>query len=215
MKPIAALAGLLIAASVAPAAPPEIPKTPAAVEDLVYARQFTLEEGFKFFWCKERPNVTTGTLLVLEVDKALVVPRAMAMPVLYVGDKPAQRVNDGHKSGHVIAIAPGEADLTKVAMWFGTPGLPGQVDAATAQSERALAEKAGIRPFPEKKVEAALAKGGEPIKTTDMSALLRDQVAELILEYSPDEKHLADGFRVPVITKQKRQDPEKSAGDED
>ena len=207
MKPIAALAAVLTVTSVVLATPPEMPKTPAAVEDLVYARQFTLEEGFKYFWCKERPNVTTGTLLVLKVDKALVVPRAIAMPVLYVGDKPAQRVNAGHKSGHVVAIVPGEADLTKVAMWFGTPGLPEQIDSATAQSERALAEEAGIGPFPEKKVEAALAKGGEPIKTTDMSALLRDQVAELILEYSPDEKHLADGFRVPVVTRQKSKKP--------
>ena len=149
---------------------------------------------------------------MLKVDKALVVPRAIATPVLYVGDQTAQRINHGHKSGHVIAIVPGEVDLTKDPIWFGTPRLPERVDAAIAKSERALAEKAGITPFPEKEVEAALAKGGEPIKTTDMSALLRDQVAELILEYCPDEKHLADDFRVPVIT---RGEPKKSSGDED
>ena len=124
-------------------------------------------------------------------------------------------MNHGNKSGHVIAIAPGEADLTKVPIWFGTPRLPERVDAAAAKSERALAEQAGIGPFSEKNVAAALAKGGEPIKTTDKSALLRDQVAELILEYSPDEKHLADGFRLPVVTRQKRQSPEESAEDED
>ena len=187
MKPIAALAGLWIAVSVAVASPPEIPETPAAVEDLVYARQFTLDEGFKHIWCK--------------VDKALVVPRAIAMPVLYVGDKLAERLNHGHKSGYLIAIAPGKVDLTQVPIWFGTPRLPERVDTAAAQAERALAENAGIKPFPKEKVEAALAKGGEPIQTTDKSALLRDQVAELILEYSPDEKHLADGFRLPVVTK--------------
>jgi len=213
MKPITVIAGVLTVASVALASPPEIPKTPAAVDELVYARPFTLEKGFKFLWCKERPNVTTGTLLVLKVDKALVVPRAIPMPVLYVGDQTAERVNHGHKSGHVIAIVPGESDLTKVPIWFGTPRLPERVDASTAKSERALAEQAGIGPFSEKDVEAALAKGGEPIKTTDKSALLRDQVAELILEYSPDEKHLADGFRVPVITKQKKLKPKQSAED--
>jgi hypothetical protein len=210
MKPIAALAGLWIAVSVAVASPPEIPETPAAVEDLVYARQFTLDKGFKHIWCKERPTVTTGTLLVLKVDKALVVPRAIAMPVLYVGDKLAERLNHGHKSGYLIAIAPGEVDLTQVPIWFGTPRLPERVDTATAQAERTLAENAGIKPFPKEKVEAALAKGGEPIQTADKSALLRDQVAELILEYSPDEKHLADGFRLPVVTKQNKQSPENS-----
>ena len=207
MKTIALCVGTLALVSMGYTPPPEIPQTPAAVEDLLYARPFTLEKGFKFFWCKERPNVTTGTLLVLQVDKALVVPRAIPTPVLYVGDQPAERVNHGHKSGRVVAIVPGEADLAKVPIWFGTPALPGQVDAAAAQSERALAEEAGIRPFPAKKVEAALAKGGEPIKTTDKSALLRDELAELILEYCPDEKHLADGFRVPVVTRQKPKEP--------
>lgn len=210
MKPIAALAGLLTVASIAMASPPEIPKTPAAVEAVLYARPFTLDEGFKFLWCKEQPNVTTGTLLALEVDKALVVPRAMAMPVLYVGDQSVERVNQGDQSGRLIVVVPGEVDLTKVPVWFGTPGWPWRTDAATGKAERALAEQAGIKPFSQDMVKAARAEGGEPIKTTDKSALLRDQVAELILEYCPDEKHLADGFRLPALTKQK---PDKSAED--
>ena len=212
MKPITVILSVLTAASVVLASPPETPKTPAAVEDLVYARQFTLEEGFKYMWCKERPNVTTGTLLVLEVNKALVVPRAIATPVLYVGDQSAERVNAGDKSGHLIVIVPGQVNLTEVPMWFGTPALPERVDADTAKSERLLAENAGIGPFSEEKVKAALAKGGEPIETTDKSALLRDQIAGLILEYCPDEKHLADAFRVPVVT---RPVPNKSAEDGD
>jgi len=197
--------------------PPDIPSTPAAVDNLLYARTFELEKGEKFFWSKEKPMMTTGTLLVLEADKALVIPRAVAMPVLYVGDRTAQRVNDGHKSGRVIAIVPGEVDLLKDPIWFGTPDLPANVDAKMAKAERSLADAAGIKPFPEKKVKAALAKGGETIKTKDMHALLRDEVAELILEYSPDEKHLADGFRVPVLKRDKSKKPAKSnpAEDED
>ena len=192
--------------------PPAIPATPAAVADLVYARTFTLEKGFKFFWCKEKPNVTTGALLVLKVDKALVIPRAMPMPVLYVGDRTAQPINSGHKSGWVIAIVPGKVDLTRQPIWFGTPDLPSRVDAKKAKSERALADKAGIKPFSKEKVKAAQAKGGEQLTLTDMSALLRGVVASLIEEYSPDEKNLADDFRRPVI---KRPKLKKLADDEE
>ena len=212
MKSITVIAGMLIVSSFVLASPPEIPETPAAVDDVLYARTFTLEEPFKFVWCKERPNVTAGTLLVLEVDKALVVPRSVAMPVLYVGDQSAQRINSGHKSGHVIAIVPGEVDLTKVPIWFGTPDLPGRADAKEARSERALAEKAGIKPFSKEKVKAAQDKGGARLALVDISALLRDHVAELILEYCPDEKHLAEDFRRPVLTKPK---PKKPADDDD
>ena len=189
-----------------------IPDTPAAVDELVYVRPFTLEQPFKYVWCKERPNITTGTLLVLKVDKALVVPRDAAMPVLFVGDKPAQCINHGHKSGHVIAVVPGEVDLIKTPIWFGTPGLPYRTDKVKAQAERALATRAGIKPFAKEAVAQAQARGGERINAVDMSALLRGEVAELILKYSPDEKHLADGFRVPVVTRQK---PDMPADDGD
>ncbi len=192
--------------------PPEIPATPATVAELVYARPFTLAKGYKFFWSKERQNVTTGTLLVLKVDKALVYPRAIAMPVLYVGDQTAERLNHGHKSGHVIAIVPGEVDLTKQPIWFGTPDLPERVDAKKIKSERALADKAKIKPFSKEKVKAALDKGGERLRLEDATALLREAAAPLIEEYSPQEKHLADDFRRPVITKKK---PKEPAGEED
>jgi hypothetical protein len=210
MKSIAFMAGVLTVASIVLASPPEIPKTPAAVKDVLYARSFKLEEPAKFIWCKERPNITTGTLLVLEVDPAYVVPREAASPVLYVGAQPAQPVNHGNESGHVVAIVPGEVDLTKVPVWFGTPGIAHLTDQATAKSELALAKEAGIKPLSKEKSDAARAKGGALIEAANMSALLRDEVAELILEYCPDEKHLAEGFRRPVLTKRERTDVEGS-----
>ena len=54
------VAALLMVGSVALAAPPAIPSTPAAVDGLVYARTVTLESGFKFHWNAEKPTVTTG-----------------------------------------------------------------------------------------------------------------------------------------------------------
>ncbi|HRT43490.1 MAG TPA: hypothetical protein P5223_15675, partial [Phycisphaerae bacterium] len=92
---------LMAAVAGALAAPPHIPTTPAPVEDIVYARPFTLEQGYRYIFSKERPWVTEGTLLVLKVNKDFVYPREIAMPVLYVGNQPAERLNRGHESGHV------------------------------------------------------------------------------------------------------------------
>jgi hypothetical protein len=191
--------------------PPEIPATPAAVKSILYARPFALRDGFAYHWCKERPNVKEGMLLVLEVDPALVVPRAIATPVLYVGDQVAERVNAGDKCGRVIALVPGHVDLAQSPIWFGRPGLPDQVDSARIKQERGLADAAGIKPLPEKSVAEARAKGGSTVKAVDKSALLRGPIAELIIEYCPEEKHLADDFRVPVV--QKRPAPPADPGD--
>jgi len=181
------------------AAPPPIPTTPAAVEDIVYARPFTLEQGYRYIFSKERPWVTEGTLLVLKVNKDFVYPREIAMPVLYVGNQPAERLNRGHESGHVIVIVPGKVDLNRTPIWFGAPNFPHEVDAATANAQRELAENAGIKPFSQERVNAALAEGGKRIRAADQRTLLRDVVSELILRYSPQEKQLASDYRVPVV----------------
>lgn len=200
MKAIIASACLLAAmSSVLAAPPPPIPPTPAAVDDIVYARPFTLEQGYPYVWSKERPWVSQGTLLVLKVNKDLVYPREIAMPVLYVGNQPAERLNRGHESGHVIVIVPGQVDLSKTPIWFGAPNFPHDVDAATANAQRELADKAGLKPFAPERVNAALAQGGKRISAADERTLLRDVVSELILKYSPQEKQLANEYRVPIV----------------
>jgi len=182
--------------------PPGVPDTPLAAEAILYARPFTLEQGYDYFWSRERPQVTRGMLVVLEADRRLLTPRSVAMPVLYAGDRPAERLNFGHESGRVVAIVPGDVDLTEVPIWFGAAGWPWLTDTATAAAQRLLAEQAGIEPFTEEQVKAARAKGGNPIRTADQRALLRDHAAELILDYSPPEKNLAEDFRVPVVARQ-------------
>jgi hypothetical protein len=190
---------LAVAASVLASEPPPIPPTPAPVIDILYARPFTLEQGYKYIWSKERPQVTEGTLLVLKVNPALVQPREIAMPVLYVGNQPAERLNRGNESGCLIAIVPGKVDLTKTPIWFGAPNFPHMVDNAAANAQRERAEKAGIKPFSAEKVNAALAVGGKTIRAADERALLRDVVSELILKYSPQESQLAKEYCVPTV----------------
>ncbi|MFH0980332.1 MAG: hypothetical protein V2A79_02185 [Planctomycetota bacterium] len=198
MKAISLLVGLSAVASIALAGMPPVPATPAAVGELVYARPFTLENGYPHLWSKDQPLVTTGYLLVLKVNPDLVIPRQVAEPVLYVGDQTAQRVNFGNESGCVIALAPGELDLTQAPIWFGRPELPERVDAATVRAERALADKAGIKPFSAEQVAAALAKGGARLNVADQTVLLGGEAAKLVLEYSPTERALAEALQVPM-----------------
>jgi hypothetical protein len=184
-------------AAVASAEVPAIPATPAAVDDLIYARSFTLAEGYKFEWRKDQPMVKEGTILVLKVNPDLVYARQVAEPVLYVGDTTAERINVGYGSGRVIAIVPGKVDLTKTPIWFGTPELPERVDAAMIKSERAAAEKAGIKPFDKKTVAAAQKNGGKArLEVADRYELHRS-LAPLVLEYSSDETELAESMLVP------------------
>ncbi len=201
MKPtiLAVLSVLSLSILSTLADPPAIPPTPAAVQDVVYARPFSLEKGYEFTWRKEKPTVTEGYLLVLKVDPALVYPRQTAEPVLYVGDTTAERVNVGYPSGTVVAIVPcklADFDLKKTPIWFGTPELPERCTAKTIAQERAKAEKAGIKPLAEAKIDAAKAKGGAQLSLKDSYELQR-QVAPLIKQYAPDESERADNLLVP------------------
>ena len=141
--------------------------------------------------------VSAGMLIVVEVDPDLVIPRDALEPVLYAGNVTVQRLNHGHRSGRVIGIIPGTVDLTSTPIWFGTPELPERVTAGTVRSERALAERAGIRPLPAERIGAVM----QPAVTApDLASLLRNVAAELVYEYSPQEKELADTWRLPVAS---------------
>ncbi|MBD3868399.1 MAG: hypothetical protein IFK94_09765 [Acidobacteria bacterium] len=176
----AALCGLvvvLVTALGAVAAPPALPETPLAPFELLYARPFTLAEPMEYLWSKERPMVTSGWLLVLEVDPAVAYPRQTALPVLYAGDQVAHYAMKGYPSGRIVAVVPARIDLQSAPIWFGTPTLPEQVDQAIIQAEEVLAREAGIGPFPSGVVEAALAAGGPELvlnSSLDLEALGRE-----------------------------------------
>jgi len=174
-----------------------IPWTPVPVRNILYARPFTLERPFRNDWSKARELVSTGVLVVLEVDPALVVPRDTLEPVLYAGNVPVQRLNHGHLSGRVIGIVPGNIDLATAPIWFGTPELPERVTDGIVRSERARADQAGIRPFDPERIAGVRR---ATVTTKDLAALLRDVAAGLVDQYSPQEKELADAWRLLTAT---------------
>ncbi|MEM8993721.1 MAG: hypothetical protein AAGF23_02900 [Acidobacteriota bacterium] len=168
---------------------------PQPVLGLVHVQPFQLETSFPFDWRSERPAVQSGLLVVLRVDPDLVAPRNALEPVLYAGNQTVQRLNQGHDSGVVVGIIPGQMDLSTEPVWFGTPALPEAVDAAVIASERARAERAGIRPLTTADKAAVVPAA---VVASDLTTLLREQAAGLVLQHSPQEARLANSWRLPV-----------------
>lgn len=179
-----------------------LPPTPAAVKGVVVARRFTLSTPYRTSWAKSARDVSRVTLVVIEVDPAYVVPRDTLEPVLYAGDVAVERLNRGHVSGRVIGLVPGDVDLATVPIWFGRPQLPERLTPELIAEERMHAEKAGIRALPGARVAAEAA----PTSATDLAALLRDVAAELVYRYAPEDKRIADAWRLPVAKPRKPRD---------
>lgn len=169
--------------------------TPAGVIDLLEIQPFQLKAGYSYDWLESRPLVSDGLLVVLRVNPNYVVPLNVAEPVLYAGDRTVQRLNQGNGSGYVIGIIPGEIDLASAPIWFGTPELPERVTPDVIKEERALADKAGIKPFSVDKIGGALR---DAIGAEDLAALLRGPAGDLVLKFSPDEKDLVETWRLPT-----------------
>jgi hypothetical protein len=183
----------------------EIPSTPASVKNILYAQRFTLEAPYINDWSKERARVSTGVLVVLEVDPAYVDPRdAVINPVLYAGDVTVIRLNHGNRSGRVIGIIPGDVNLATAPIWFGSPQLPERLTESIIQSERERAEKAGVRAFPSARISAI---ERPVVAAKDLATLLRTTGADLVLEFSPQEKSLAEIWRLPVAKAPPRRKP--------
>jgi hypothetical protein len=170
------------------------PRTPAAVDGLFYSREFRLETPYRYAWSAERPQVTHGRLIVVQVHAELVRPRQAAEPVLYVGTTPAHCINIGYPSGRVVAIVPGDIDLEQEPIWFGTPALPERVDTDHALRERRLALASGIEPFAPRLVAVAQTRGGEPLVVDNVETLLL-HAATLIDRHAPNEQDRVNALR--------------------
>jgi len=183
------LAALVAQAATALAGPPALPPTPAPITALLHVESFTLDVADTFRWSAARPTYARGIILVIAVDPALVYPRQSAEPVLYVGDRPAQRINIGYRSGRVVALVPGDIDVASAPIWFGTPALPEQLGPATIAAERRQATASGIGPS-----DVAAATFAARRRFTDRHAL-DVHLAGLVIAHAPDETEIARDLR--------------------
>ena len=176
----------------------ETPVTPVSIRNILFAQPFTLETPYTSTWSKEKTPVSSGVLIVVEVDPAYVVTLdATLTPVLYAGNSVVERLNHGYPSGRVIGIVPGSIDLNSAPIWFGSPELPERVTRSMIQAERARAQSAGVRALPSARISSVQRSS---VAARDLASLLRDVAAQLVYEYSPEEKQRADSWRLPEAT---------------
>lgn len=167
----------------------------SGVLDVVFISPVFVGDAFLHNWREEKQLYESATLAVFKVNPKLVYPRNAAEPVLYVGNQTAQRLNQGDKSGYVIALIPGDVDLSREPVWFGSAELPERVNKETIAKERERAEAARFQPFDPEHVAKVSTK---PLKAQNLRDLLREPISELVMKFSPEEKHLAEAWRVPV-----------------
>ena len=168
---------------------------PRSVIDVERIQPFRLEQSFKYDWRRDYSEVRSGLLVVFKVDPDLVIPKNALEPVLYAGNQTVQRLNHGHESGFVIGIIPEQIDLSKEPIWFGTPALPERIDAKMIAKERTKAERSGISALKSTDIQS---RTKDQVVVSDLTTLLRKQAADLLLEFSPQEKRLAESWRLPV-----------------
>ncbi len=194
--------GLGVAATLlgeSPQSPLPVPELPATPQEgdvgLLSAQRFELDRAYSHGWRRERPSVRSGWLLVLSVKPDLVRRLETHEPVLYVGSQTAERINVGFESGHVVAVVPGDFQLEDAPIFFGSPALPEEVDAARIEMELRAAMGAGKRAMSAGQVAAVL---GDPLHLGDQDEL-RMMAIDLIQEFSPQERGLIESSLVPRL----------------
>ena len=162
---------------------------------IAFAQPFKLVQGYIYDRSKDRPFIKKGILLVLKVDPDLVIPRDAAHPLLMADQIIVQTLNHGHESGNVVAIVPGDIDLSTVRFWFAKSSLYSQISTKEIDADQLMKELIAIKTFDRQKIDHVMQ---SQITVANLFVLLRDVAADLVLQYSPEEKSLAKTWRLPV-----------------
>lgn len=133
---------------------------------IVSATPFSLQVPYTYEWSADGIEVRSGTLLVLEVDPAWLVPRDVHVPVLYVGAVPAERLIADPTVGRLVVVVPGSFDGT-TPIYFGGFTLPERVTAAEGVATLAAARARGAMAQP-------AGPSGVPVVLVDRRGLLAE-----------------------------------------
>jgi hypothetical protein len=172
---------------------------PTSVRSLLFARPFTLTTPYTYEWTAEKAKITSGYMLVIEVDPEYAVILDAWYPILYVGRYPAEIVDNDEAAGRMIVVVPGDVDLTQDPIFFGSVELPERITAERGRQEMAAAQAAGFRPMTAELVRMALQAGGERAMLSDSHALYSGPLADMIDHYVPAHDERAAGMRVPRL----------------
>lgn len=176
-----------------PPAPP--PVSPDAIRGLLYARPFLLTEPYSYDWSRDGLVVSSGYILVLDVDPEFARPRQTDMAVLFVGARPAEIANGLNQDGRVVALVPGPVDLEGTPIFYGSTVLPERVDGIRGAAELAQALAQGIGPQSQEDLTAALSAGGDTLAVRSIDDIYR-ALADLLEIYSPGEADRISSLRL-------------------
>ncbi len=152
--------------------------------EVILAQSFTLEQPYTYTFAKPPREISKGTIVVINVHPDDAHVTQVASSVLYIGDIPAERVNNGDKDGRIIAFAPAHLDMSQTPVFWGPMTLPEQVDQAAGTAALAFAPTA----------TPASVDTSPTIEVRDASALYK-RLADLIDQYAPSEQERARGYR--------------------
>ena len=159
--------------------------------ELVAVQPFELVEARQNFMRTDAPAFDEGYLAVLATEPEMLVRRQSEEHVLFVGDQPVERYNNGDRSGHVVVLIPGPIDLADAPVYFGEPALPEQLTAADRGAELELARDRGVVAFSADGIAAASTPALQLADGYDL-----DRTASYLIEqYSPLEVDVISGLR--------------------
>ncbi|MEW6746562.1 MAG: hypothetical protein AB1486_27805 [Planctomycetota bacterium] len=165
---------------------------PKAVE-LIYARPFEVEQPIPFVVGGKIEASKKGYIVVLKADLRVLEPMDVPDHVIFAGKAVTQKINSGYRSGYVVAMVP-EVNLFESALWVGSRLLPDTITPEVYDREQRAATERKIKPLTKRQVEEALAKGGSVLRVKDMNELWFE-TKPLILQYSPQEREMAESLR--------------------
>lgn len=165
--------------------------SPGGVIGIEHAQHVTLEVPYTYDWTAQRPQVTEVTAVVVRVADPDVLGRQVG-PVLYVGDTPAQIVNNGRGCACVVAVVPGHLDLGSTPVFFGSETPPGRVDASYGAGQLAVAVGSGVQPL------AGVTEVTRPAARVHDDVRLYALLADLVDLHAPDEEDRAANLRRPA-----------------
>lgn len=193
---LAALAVVVVlGVSKAPDASRPTAALPPPQLEVVHAERWSTAQAFHHEWRADRPWVASGWLLVLSGDPAQMVVRQTKEPVLYVGAQTAERINSGRDSGKLVVIVPGDFWLEDAPVFYGKEALPEELRQPEIDRELAAARAAGAVTITAERAAAVTAETREFANDYQ----LRLRAIDLVERFSPTEKDLIAGWRVPLV----------------
>lgn len=174
---------------------------------LLFAQPFFLDEGYAHAWRADHPVVSSGYVIAVAADEEMLRVRQIHNPLLFVGDMPVERLNVGDESGVYVGLVPSPSsasgelsvDLTRTPIYWAAPQvLPESLTPEVAAAELAKARTEGVSAQRAGYVSVALAASGGAVYLPGYFELQR-YAADVIERYSPTERDLVAGLRVPLV----------------